>query len=163
MIPQISVDSIIFPLYLKNWLDTSYLSNNHLTQNIIFIWIIIIFPSQANPFSSGTFATSLFAHVLCNILKKVLTAQWWVPGTQIPLANCSIWLCGFPAWPVFSLKPEQTNNGLWWAHQWPCRETSPSGAWPHCDTQFASGFHFNSGPWTKALDDRSFNPKWENS
>lgn len=56
-----------------------------------------------------------------------LTVWWW-------FFFCFV----FPSssgWPVFPLKPEQTeNNGLWWADQRPCSRTLPSGACPRCDT-----------------------------
>lgn len=46
----------------------------------------------------------------CRIPDKVLTTQRWIPASQSPLANYSVWLCGFPDWPVFPLKPEQTET-----------------------------------------------------
>lgn len=76
------------------------------------------------------------------MIKFLNSQQRWIPTTQSPLANCGIWLCdgdffssSSPGWPVFPLKPEQTeNNRLWWADQRSCSRTSPSGACPRCDT-----------------------------
>lgn len=66
---------------------------------------------------------------------KVLATQRWIPGAQSPLANCTVWLRGFPDWPVFPLKPEQSrNNGLWWPDQRPCSKTSPYVACPRWES-----------------------------
>lgn len=52
-----------------------------------------------------------------------LTVWWWF-----------FFSTSSPGWPVFPLKPEQTeNNRLWWADQRLCSRTWPSGACPRCD------------------------------
>ncbi len=82
---------------------------------MIFIWIIMYTHRKRNlleQLGSGTFpAACLFTCTcFCRIPDKVLTARRWIPASQSPLANCSVWLCGFPDWPVFPLKPEQTET-----------------------------------------------------
>ncbi len=138
---------------------------------MIFIWIIMYTHRKRNlleQLGSGTFpAACLFTCTcFCRIPDKVLTARRWIPASQSPLANCSVWLCGFPDWPVFPLKPEQTETmGFDGPDQRPCSKTSPYGACPRCGslrlTRFATGFHFNNRPWTRGLGVKSFNPRLE--
>ena len=66
--------------------------------------------------------------------------MWFSRLTSIP----------FEAWT-------NKNKGLWWSDQRPCSKNSPSGACPRCNMQFATGFYFHIGPWTKGVGVRSFN------
>lgn len=82
---------------------------------MIFIWIIMYTHLEWNlleQLSSGTLPAACFftCTCFCRIPDKVLNTQRWIPASKSPLANCSVWLCGFPDWPVFPLKPEQTET-----------------------------------------------------
>lgn len=82
---------------------------------MIFIWIIMdahLKWSLSEQLSSGTLppACLLTCTCFCRVPDKVSTTQRWIPASQSPLANYSVWLCGFPGWPVFPLKPEQTET-----------------------------------------------------
>lgn len=79
---------------------------------IIFIWIIMyahLKQHLSEQLSSGTLPPACLSTYTCfgRIHDKILAPQRWIPASQSPLANCSIWQCGFPDWPVFPLKPEQ--------------------------------------------------------
>lgn len=82
---------------------------------MIFIWIIMdahLKWGLSKQLSSGTLPPACLSICTCfrRVLDKVSTTQRWIPASRSPLANYSIWLCGFPDWPVFPLKPEQTET-----------------------------------------------------
>lgn len=143
---------------------------------IIFIWIIMYAhpkqkktPTHFRASQLGHFAPAacLFrCACFCRIHDKVLTAQQWIPATQSPLANCSIWLCG-----VFF--PQADQYSLWSLNkqkQWALMGGSTSvlqGFTIWCmpsprHTQFATGFHFNNGPQTRGAECQIFlSTTWE--
>lgn len=123
---------------------------------IISIWIIMYTYHEQKKTSTHTLELPQLGHFapaaclfrctcFCRIHDKVFEYAAMNPHHPEPfgkLRHLTVWWCVFlfffsssPGWPVFPLKPEQTeNNGLWWADQRPCSRTSPSGACPRCDT-----------------------------
>lgn len=80
-----------------------------------FIWIIMythLNPNLLGQLSSGALpASCLFTRTcFCRILIKFeMHRDEYLPVRGL-WQNCSVWLCGFPDWPVFPLKPEQTKT-----------------------------------------------------
>lgn len=165
---------LFFPCNWKNWLeDSGFLSNNnHLTHSNDLHLNHYGHPPQTKPFRA-TQLVALFQQLVCPRahvsagfpIKFWLHRDEYLPPRalwQTAAFDC-VWFSRLTSIPFEAWT--NRNNGLWWPDQRPCSKTSPYGACPRCGSlrlaQFATGFHFNNGPWTRGLGVKSFNPRLE--